>query len=247
MRFLSDEEAREAMEKELEQPAPQHILDILITARPIPGKETSEVPITTLENCAVERSKEVAAETEDEEVSVTIQEHIERSKEVKEEPVMMIGKAGNTVTERVKELERDPGDVETKENDLAETTVETTTSGHANAWMKEEKEVPIERGKEVTEEPAMMIGKAGNTVTERVKGLERDPDDVAKKENDPPNGGSCGKSGASLKTASKKSLPPGDRGGSIADGERQEDTAECGTRQGAWERTGGESERLADV
>ena len=132
------------------------------------------MPITTLENCAVERSKEVAAEMQDEEVSVTIQEHIERSKEVKEEPVMMIGKAGNTVTERVKELERDPGDVETKEND-------------------------------------------------------------------PPNGGSCGKSGASLKTA------PGDKGGSIADGERQEDTAECGTRHGAWERTGGESERLADV
>ena len=91
MRFLSDEEARESMEKELEQPAPQHILDILITARPIPGKEASEVPITTLEIRAVERSKEVAAETEDEEVSVTIQEHIERSKEVKEEPVMMIG------------------------------------------------------------------------------------------------------------------------------------------------------------
>ena len=54
----------------------------------------------------------------------------------------------------------------------------------------------------------MMIGKAGNTVTERVKGLERDPDDVAKKENDPPNGGSCGKSGASLKTASKKVFLP---------------------------------------
>ena len=154
----------------------------------------------------MERSKEVAAETEDEEVSVTIQEHIERSKEVKEEPVMMIGKAGNTVTESVKELERDPGDVETKENDLAETTVETTTPGHANAWRKEEKEVPVERGKEVTEEPAMMIGKAGNTVTEHVKVLERDLDDVAKKENAPPNGGSCGKSGASLKTASKKVL-----------------------------------------
>ena len=179
------------MEKELEQPAPQHILDILITARPIPGKEASEVPITTLEIRAVERSKEVAAETEDEEVSVTIQEHIERSKEVKEEPVMMIGERSWRCGDEGERLGGDDGG-----ND---------NPWPCQRWRKEEKEVPIERGKEVTEEPTMMIGKAGNTVTEHVKRLERDLDDVAKKENDPPNGGSCGKSGASLKTASKKS------------------------------------------
>ena len=39
VRFLSHEEARETMEKELGQPAPKDILDILITSRPIPGRK----------------------------------------------------------------------------------------------------------------------------------------------------------------------------------------------------------------
>ena len=51
VRFLSDEEARATMEKKLGQPAPKDILDILITAWPIPGKEANEV--------TMERSMEV--------------------------------------------------------------------------------------------------------------------------------------------------------------------------------------------
>ena len=136
VRFLSDEEARETMEKELGQPAPRDIIDILITSRPIPGTKASDV--------LIERSKEVVAETKDDpkkETNTTTKERsdelmttpghapemeaneapIEPSKEVMEEPENDLDKAanddndevvqeGNTVTERRKELGMPPGE-----------------------------------------------------------------------------------------------------------------------------------------
>ena len=174
VRFLSDEEAREAMEKELEQPAPQHILDILTTARPIPGKETSEVPITTLENCAVERSKEVAGGD---------------------------GGRGGECHDTGAHRAQQGGEGGARDDD----------------W------------------------KGGQHGHRACKGVGERSWRCGDEGERPAQWRELRKSGASLKTA------PGDRGGSIADGERQEDTAECGTRQGAWERTGGEKERLADV